>query len=267
ADEAAFFFRLLRRVLLAGIVLGGGLLLRRGLLLFTLGDLALVGVGGLLRRGLPGRLLGFLGLGLGLVVGEQLVLGHLLVGDRGHAEQMVGHLRLERRRADRGGRAGVGAVIFVDLLLLALRDAAELLEQRALKLVVRDLDPGLLADVGKDEAETDAALGEPLILDAGLGLGRLLVLEGAAGAGEVGVDLRPDIVELGLDQLGRRLELVGLVERVEQLALGLLAGDGAVLALDLAAHDLAQLLRAFEPELLGDLVVDLQLAGLGHFLG
>ena len=83
---------------------------------------------------------------------------------------------------------------------------------------------------------------------------------------EVAVDLVPDVVELGFDQLGRRLELVGRVERVEQLALDLLAGHPAVLALDLAAHDLAQPLQRFEAELLGRLVVDLELAGLRDLL-
>ena len=105
-----------------------------------------------------------------------------------------------------------------------------------------------------------------MILGARFLLRRLLVGEGAAGRFEIAVHLVPDVGELGLDQLRRRLERVGGVELVEQLALDLLARHRAELALDLAAHDLAQALERFEAEILGGLVVDLELAGLRHFL-
>src|SRR5690606_10786216 len=160
----------------------------------------------------------------------------------------------------------VAAVELVDLLLLARRDAADLVEQGALQFLVGDLDAGLLADVSQDEAETDAALCKALVLVASLDLGGPFVSEGAASASEVVVDLGPDVVELSVDQLRRSLELVGLIQRVEQLALGLLAGNRAVLALDLALHDFAELLEALKTELLGDFVVQLELGRLGDSL-
>ncbi len=83
---------------------------------------------------------------------------------------------------------------------------------------------------------------------------------------EVAVHLAPDVGELGLDELGGRLELVFGIELVEQLALHLLAGHRAELVLDLAAHDLAQAVERFEAERLGRLVVDLERAGLRHLL-
>ena len=99
-----------------------------------------------------------------------------------------------------------------------------------------------------------------MILGARLLFRRLLVGEGAAGRFEVAVHLAPDVGELGFDKLRRRLELVGCVELVEQLALHLLARHRAELALDLAAHDLAQALQRFQPERLRRLVVDFELA-------
>ena len=105
-----------------------------------------------------------------------------------------------------------------------------------------------------------------VIFGAGFLFRRLFVGEGAAGGFEVAVHLAPDVGELGFDELRRRLELVGCVELVEQLALDLLAGHRAELVLDLAAHDLAQALERLQAERLGGLVVDLELAGLRHFL-
>ena len=215
---------------------------------------------GLLRRlGLGGRL------GL-LVVGHQLFLADLLVGDRNLAEQVVDDLLLEQRRAQRGQRVRVAAVEFEGFLLLVRREAADRSNSARCNSSSRNGDAGLLADLGQHQAEAHAALGKPHIFGARLFFRRLLVGEGAAGGFEVAVDLAPDVVELGLDQLRRRLELVGSVELVEQLALDLLARHRAELALDLAAHDLAQALQRFQAEVLGRLVVDLECAGLGHFL-
>src|SRR5690606_37615536 len=163
-------------------------------------------------------------------------------------------------------RVRVVAIEVVDLLLLALRYTADLFEQRALQFVVRNLHSGLLANVGKNETKTHAAFGKTLVLGASLEFSGVLILEGAASLCEVGVDLRPDVVELGLDQLRRSLELVGFIECVEQLALCLLAGHGAILALDLALDDLAQLLGALKTELLCNFVIDLQIASLGDSL-
>ena len=144
--------------------------------------------------------------------------------------------------------------------------AAHLLEQAALQFLVRHGDAGLLADFGQHQAETHAALGKTQIFGACLFFRRLFVGEGAAGGFQIAIDLRPDVVELGVDELRRRLERVGRVELVEQLALDLLARHRAELVLDLAAHDVAQALQRLQAKVLGGLVVDFQRAGLGHFL-
>src|SRR5690606_34790524 len=155
---------------------------------------------------------------------------------------------------------------FVDLLLLAGRDATDLIEQRALQLVIRHLNTSLLTDISQNQTKADAALCQPLILSAGLFFGGLFVSERSTSLREVVIDLRPDVIELGLNQLGRSFELVSFVERVKQLALRLLAGNRAVLALDLTLYDFTKLLDTFEAKLLCDFVIDLKRRRLGNSL-
>src|SRR5690606_8316323 len=120
----------------------------------------------------------------------------------------------------------------------------------------------LFTNICQDEAQAYTTLGKTLILCAGFRLGGFFVLEGATGLGEIGVDLCPDVVELGLDELGGCLELVLFVECIQDLTLRLLAGPAAILAFNLAANVLTQLLGTLKSELLCHLVVDFQFAGL-----
>jgi hypothetical protein len=64
-----------------------------------------------------------------------------------------------------------------------------------------------------------------------------------------------------LDQRRRRLELVAVVETVEQRALDALAGGAGELGDQALARGFLQLVERFEAKRLGELVVDLSLAG------
>ncbi len=74
-------------------------------------------------------------------------------------------------------------------------------------------------DLGQDEAEPDAARGDVPIFLARLLLGGAFVGEAALGTFEIGRDLAPDRLKLVVDQGGRKVEVVALVERVKQSAL------------------------------------------------
>ena len=166
--------------------------------------------------------------------------------------------KIGARRSSSGARRV--AEKFEDFLFLA-RELAQLFVERALHFVFADFDAGLFADFGENEAEANATLSELAVFFARLFFGRVFVFEGLAGLGEIGVDLAPDAVEFGFDELLRGVELVHLVELVEDLTLDLLAGHRAVLAFDLAADDFLQAVGRFEAELGGQFVVDFDVAG------
>src|SRR5690606_10495897 len=118
------------------------------------GTALFLGLGGLLLR--RGRLLlrrGLLRLCVLGIVGQQYLAAHLLVGDADLPEQMVYHLLLEDGRPDAGKRRRVVAVELEGLLLLARREAADLLVQRTLQFVVGDGNAGLLANLCKHQPE------------------------------------------------------------------------------------------------------------------
>src|SRR5690606_28143409 len=115
--------------------------------------------------------------------------------------------------------------------------AADRLDESPLHLVVGNLDIGFLSDLRKHKAKAHPALRETLVFLTRLLFRRVLVFERAPGSLEVTRYLRPDIVELRLDQLGRSFELVALIQCIQQLALRLLARHLAILALELAADD------------------------------
>src|SRR5690606_10677151 len=127
---------------LGSLVLGGILLLRSSLLL-----------GGLFSRVAV------------FVFRHQLFLGDRLVGHVNLGEQLVDDLLFEDRRAQRCGSARRVAEVIEDFLLLA-RELLQLREERALHFVFGDFNAALLADLGENEAETDAALGKLAIFDA-----------------------------------------------------------------------------------------------------
>ena len=76
--------------------------------------------------------------------------------------------------------------------------------------------------------------------------------------------MRPDVGELLLDQAGRRLEFVPLVEFIEQGALELLAGRRGVLLLKAVAHAVAELGERLHAERFGKVIVHRHRAGRFH---
>src|SRR4029077_18988951 len=100
------------------------------------------------------------------------------------------------------------------------------------QLIVGLLDIVLLADLGNDQAEPHAPLGDGTVLLAGLLLGGALVSKGAALRLEVAFDGAPDGVEFLLEQARRRLEFVALVELIEQRAFELLPRGAGMFALE-----------------------------------
>ena len=203
----------------------------------------------------------FLGLGRlfsgsrGFVVCRQLFLGNHLVGDLHLGEQLIDDLFFKDRGAKAGDGFRVVAEEIIDLLFLATI-LANLIVDGALQFLLGHFDIGCLTDFGKHEAKAHAALGKAAIFGSSFFFRGFFVRKGLAGGGELTGDLLPDVVELGVDQLGRRFKLVQRVELVEQLALDLLAGVGAELAFDLLAHDLTQALCRFDAKLLGQFIVD-----------
>ena len=141
---------------------------------------------------------------------------------------MVDDLLLVDRRAQLGERLLVVAVEVPDLLFLA-GEGAGAGDQRLGHFLVADLDADLGADLGEQQAEAHAPLGDRAIFGARRLLGGVLVGEAAAGGLLLALDLRPDRGELLLDQPFRHFERIARRERVEQLALDLLArGAGVV---------------------------------------
>ncbi len=172
---------------------------------------------------------------------------------------MVNNLLLVERSANARECLRVLTIELEDFLLLVAREAADSVDQSALQLFLRDLHACFLADLGQDQTKTNAALSETLILFARSFLSGVLVLKRATSLLEFARHLCPDVLELSFDQLGRRFELVRLIQSVEELTLCLLAGDRTELILELAANDLAQLFSGLETQLLGESVVDLDI--------
>src|SRR4029079_9647687 len=103
---------------------------------------------------------------------------------------------------------------------------------------------------------SDAPRGNIAIVRPRLVLSRAFVFEAALGAFEIGRHLAPDRLELVVDQCGRKLEGVALIERVEQRALDLEPrGPGAIL-LQALLDGVTQLGARLESEALGELVVE-----------
>ena len=109
---------------------------------------------------------------------------------------------------------GVLAVELEHLALLA-GIAHRLAHDRLVELLRRHVDVVGAADIGQQQAEPHAALGDLAVLRLRLLLVVLELLAVLLGF----LDALPDRVELALDQAFRHLELVGVGELVEQLAL------------------------------------------------
>ena len=113
-----------------------------------------------------------------------------------------------------------------------------------------------LADFRQQQAQTHAALGDRLVFV-------LLVLDLLERSGRIRIahgfllELRPDLLELGIDHGRGDFEAVARSKLIEQRALHLGAGHAGGLLLELRLHDLLELLKAVETEALGEILVDL----------
>ncbi len=129
---------------------------------------------------------------------------------------MVDNLLFEDRRAQRSGSAGRVAEVVEDFLLLA----GELRSCAKSDCCISSSETSILAlspISERTETEANATLCELVILFACGFFRRVFVSEGLAGLGEIGVDLAPDIVELGRHQLFRGCKVVHFVELVEEI--------------------------------------------------
>jgi hypothetical protein len=193
---------------------------------------------------------------LGFDLGLQLLTAHSAIGDLGAREQEVDDLVLEQRRAQLGGGHRFLADIFDELLAVARAILLRGLHDQLVHLLAADFHPVRLADLGEEQTEADAALGDGAIfLTLGFHLGA-----GGLGIGLVRrlmLELLPDLIELRIDHGGRNREIMSRGELVEQLALHVGASEAVQLLLDLALEEAAQLVDAFEAHRLGEIVVAL----------
>ena len=79
------------------------------------------------------------------------------------------------------------------------------------------------ADLGQQQAQAHAALGDVAIFGLQLVVALAFIRRIEAAGARSGFDLAPDLVELGFDHARRQIEIVRVVELVEQRALGLRA--------------------------------------------
>ncbi len=113
-----------------------------------------------------------------------------------------------------------------------------------------------LADFGQQQAQTHAAFRNRLVFV-------LLVLDllerrnGVLIIGGFLLQLRPDLREFSLNHRGRHFKAVPRSQLIEQRALHLGAGQASGLLFQLRLHDFLQLLKAIQPEVLGEIFVNL----------
>ena len=169
---------------------------------------------------------------------------------------MVDDLLLVDRGAQFGQRLLVVAVKVPDLLFLA-GERAGARDQRLGHLFVGDLDVRPGADFRQQQAEAHAALGDLAIVGAGRLLRGVLVGEAAARGLLLARHLRPDRIELLIDQALRQFEGIERVELVEELALDLVARSAGDSRPRSASRIIClELVEALEAEALGEFVVD-----------
>ena len=113
-----------------------------------------------------------------------------------------------------------------------------------------------LADFGKEQAQTHAALRDAAIIVA-LVFHFLHCRFGIFGLSGFLLQLGPDLFEFGIDHGLRHGEIVARGKLVEQLALHLGARQAVGFLLDLGAQQFLQLVQPVEAEILREIVVDL----------
>src|SRR5512144_357891 len=116
----------------------------------------------------------------GVRIGVEFFGADRLLRHIGKLGDEIDHLVLEQRRPDLGESLGIVAVEVVDLALLA-RELPNPLEQRAVHLIVGDLDLVASTHLRQDQAEPYAPRGNVPIFVFRLLLGRAFVLETSLG--------------------------------------------------------------------------------------
>ena len=167
---------------------------------------------------------------------------------------MVDDLLLVNRRAQLGERLLIVAVE-VPHFLFPPGKGARAGEQRLSHLFLGYFHARFRADLGQQQAQTDATLGDATIFGASGFLGRAVLDEAAAGGFLLAFDLPPDLVEFLIDEPFGNVELVARRQFVEQLTLDLLARGAGVVDRDALADVRAQRVERLEAEALGEFVV------------
>ena len=147
--------------------------------------------------------------------------------------------------------------------------APRLGDQAPVQLLLRHLDVVALTDLGQEQTQAHAPLGDLAILRLQLvfrpvqvRIVLMLVIRVVGMFARVlqGLfDLRPDGVEFGVDHAGGHIEAEAVGQLVEQFALHLHAGCLAIFGLGPLANGVAQDVEIIQAHILGHLVVDLGL--------
>ena len=197
--------------------------------------------------------------------GLKLLASHFAVAHLGLVEQEIDHLVFIQWRAQLGGRHRLLLNVLDEALAIFRAVLLRSLGDQAVHFLLAHLDAIGLADLGKQQAQAHAALGDRLIIVA-LGFhflhrrSRVFLVRGFM------LELRPDLLELGIDHRRRHREIMTLGQLVEQLALHVRAGELVVLLLDLALQQALELIEAFKAQRFRQILVDLALAGGLHRL-
>ena len=200
--------------------------------------------------------------GCGLVVSipHQLLDRDRLLGHLGLVEDEIADLVLEQRCAQLLQRTVV-VLEELDHLALLAGIAHRLAHHRLLQLLALDLDLVLRADVGEQQTQAHATLGDRAVL----GLELVLALARPPGwrAGALGLvgQLLPDGVELEVDHALRHPERIVFGQAIEQRPLELGPAEAPILVGEPLLERVLQLGQILEAQLLGPVVVDGQRDG------
>ena len=200
---------------------------------------------------------------LGFDRGLEFILGHFAFRNFGLVEQEIDDLVFVKRGAQLGRGERLVLDVFDKPLAIFLAVLLRSLLEQHVHFLIGNFYAVALADFRKQQTKAHAAFCDRTIIvflafDLGLG---------SRGIGLVGsflLELRPDLVELGGDHRRRHFEIMARGQLVEQRALHLRPRLPGGFLLKLSAQEALELLEAFEPERLGEFVVDLAFARNFH---
>ena len=193
---------------------------------------------------------------LGFEVGFKLGAGHPALADLGLGEQEIDDLVFVQR----GAQLGCGHHIVLDILDEPLAILGLILRRRLgdqpVHLGFGHVHPVSRADFAEQQpqshpAHRDRAVIVGILVDFGQRRDAVVLVAGLVA------QLLHDLGIFGLDHRARHLEIMRRSELVEQAALHVGAGQPVQFLLLLVADQVGQLLEAFQPEILGEILVDL----------